>query len=156
MTAFTSNPDAAPSQDVTESIESTVNLIEIIETVIASLQEDQSAMVNHSEQGHLWKFRYGTVEVFVQLTGTTDEDLFTVWSPIMQLPAKDEPGLMRKLLELNWLNTLESHFSFNGNQVVVSSRRTVAELSPSEVSRNITIVASIADEYDEPMQAQFG
>lgn len=155
MTAFTASRDADPTLSL-EDMEVNVNLVEIIETVIASLQEDQSAMVNHSEQGHLWKFKYGTVEVFVQLTGTTDEDTFTVWSAVMMLPARNEAVLMKKLLELNWSSTLEAHFSFTEDQVVVSSRRTVAELSPSEVSRNITIVASIADEYDEPLQAEFG
>ncbi len=128
----------------------------VIETVISSLQEDQSAMVSHSDQGHLWKFKYGSVEVFVQLTGETDDDMLTVWSPVLKLPAKNEPALMRKLLEWNWSSTFEAHFGIMGDQVVVTAQRTVAELSPAEVSRNITVVASVADNYDEILQSEFG
>lgn len=140
---------------VSEEIVS-VNHIDVIETVIASLQEDQSAMVSQAEQGRLWKFKYGSVEVFVQLTGQTDEDMLVVWSPVMKLPAKNEAALTRKLLELNWSDTFESHFCISDNQVVVLAQRTVAELSPAEVSRNITVVATVADNYDESLQQEFG
>ncbi|GAB4466642.1 MAG: YbjN domain-containing protein [Elainellaceae cyanobacterium] len=144
------------SQALTEEIIEATSHLDVVETVISSLQEDQSAMVSRSDQGDLWKFKYGSVEVFVQLTGETDDDMLAVWSPVLSLPAKNEPGLMRKLLELNWTSTFESHFAIMDNSVVVAAQRTVAELSPGEVSRNITMVASIADSYDEILQAEFG
>jgi len=131
------------------------NHLEVIETVISSLQEDDSAMVSHSDQGHLWKFKYGSVEVFVQLTGETDEDMLTVWSPVLKLPVQNEAQLLRRLLEMNWSNTFEARFGIVDDQVVVSSTRTVAELSPGEVSRNITVVATIADNNDESLQGEF-
>jgi hypothetical protein len=135
----------------------TINHVEVIENVIDSLEQDDSAMVNHpSEGGYLWKFKYGSVEVFVQLTGTTDEDTLTVWSTVLKLPAKDESQLMRKLLEMNCSSTLESRFGIIENQVVVISTRTLAELSPGEVSRLITIVATIADNNDDDLRSQFG
>ena len=137
-----------------ESI-ATANHVEVIETVIASLQEDQSAMVSRTGEGYLWKFKYGTVEVFVQLSGLTEEDTLTVWSVVLKFPVKNEAQLLRKLLEMNWMSTLESRFCIAEDQVIVSTTRTVAELSPGEVSRNITIVATIADENDEPLQAEF-
>lgn len=129
---------------------------DVIETVISSLDQNNTAMVSHQENGNLWKFQYGSVEVFVQLTGQSDEDTFTAWSPVMKLPAKNEPHLMRKLLEMNWLNTFEARFGIVDNQVIVLTTRTVAELSPGEISRAITLVASIADENDENLQAEFG
>lgn len=134
----------------------TVNYVETIETVISSLEQDDSAMVSHNEEGYLWKFKYGSVEVFVQLTGSTDEDTFTVWSSVLKLPAKNEPQLMRKLLEMNWAETFESCFAIVDNKVVVLSSRTVAELSPGEISRAVTVVATIADDNDEALQAEFG
>jgi hypothetical protein len=75
---------------------------------------------------------------------------------VLKLPAKDEPKLMRYLLELNCTVTLEARFGIIENQVVVISTRTVAELSPGEISRIITIVATIADNYDEPLIDEFG
>ncbi|GBF82902.1 YbjN domain-containing protein [Aphanothece sacrum] len=129
---------------------------EVIETVIGSLQQNDTAMVQHDEQGYVWKFHYGSVETFVQLTGETDEDLLTVWAPVLQLPAKDQLGLMRKLLEMNWGETFETCFGIMQDKVVVLTQRTVADLSPGEISRAITLVATIADDNDEILKETFG
>jgi hypothetical protein len=128
---------------------------QVIETVIASLALPDSAMVSHDGEGTVWKFEYGTVHVFVQLTGESDEDLLTVWSPVLTLPAKDEPILWRKLLEMNWSETLETCFAILNDQVVVLAQRTVADLSPEETSRLITLVATIADDNDEMLIENF-
>ena len=132
------------------------SLVEVIETVIDSLDSGQTAMVNRSEEWRLWKFKYGTVEVFVQLTGLLEDDTLTVWAAVLKLPAKDEPKLMRQLLEKNWSDTLEARFGIMNNEVVVVTNRSIADLSPGELSRAITIVATIADESDEPLIAEFG
>ena len=129
---------------------------EVIETVISSLEQNESAMVSHSEDAFLWKFQYGSVEVFVQLNGEREEDLLIVWATLLNLPAKDEPGLMRKLLEMNWSDTFEACFAIVEDQVVVSCQRTVAELSPGEISRAITLVANVADDNDDALKEQFG
>jgi Putative bacterial sensory transduction regulator len=129
---------------------------EMIETVISSLQQNDSAMVQHTEKAYLWKFQYGSVEVFVQLTGESDDDFLTVWSSVLKLPVKDELGLTRKLLEMNCSETFESHFGIMNEQVVVISQRSVADLSPGEISRAITLVATVADNNDEMLVESFG
>jgi diphthamide biosynthesis methyltransferase len=96
------------------------------------------------------------VEVFVRLTGKTDDDTLTVWAAVLKLPAKDESKLTRKLLEMNCSSTFEARFGIIENQVVVIAIRTLAELSAGEVSRIITVVATIADNNDEVLQAEFG
>ncbi|MDE5067908.1 MAG: YbjN domain-containing protein [Trichodesmium sp. St16_bin4-tuft] len=136
--------------------ETSLSYIENIETVIAGMAEEQKVMVAQNEAGHLWKFKYGSVDVYVRLTGETDDDTLTVWSYVLKLPAKNEPELMRKLLQMNWLSTMESHFAIVDNQIVVVATRTVAELSPGEISRAITIVATLADDNDELLVAEFG
>lgn len=151
-----STQTAATNDLSAKLVDETTSLVDVIETVIDSLDSDNTAMVNHSEGGYIWKFKYGTVEVFVQLTGTSDEDTLTVWASVLKLPAKDEPQLTRHLLETNWLTTLEARFAIFNSEVVVVSTRTLADLSPGEVSRAITIVATIADENDESLQATFG
>ena len=137
-------------------VESSLSYIQEIETVIGSMAEDQKVMVAENEAGHLWKFKYGSVDVYVRLTGETDDDTLTVWSYVLKLPAKNEPELMRNLLQMNWLSTMESHFAIVDNQIVIVATRTVAELSPGEISRAITIVASFADDYDDVLAAEFG
>ena len=141
---------------VEQMIEESQKPRDTIETVISSLQQDDSAMVLHEDNSYVWKFKYGTVEVFVQLTGETEADIFTVWSAVMKLPAKDEAKLMRKLLEMNWSGTFEACFGIFNEQIVVLAQRTVAELSSGEISRAITLVANLADENDEPLMAEFG
>lgn len=165
MTTQEPNPEMLSTESLsteeivaTELVEdsTTVDHVEIIETVISSLDQDETAMVSHNEDGYMWKFKYGSVEVFVQLTGSTDDDSFMVWSSVLRLPAKNEAELMRKLLEMNWSDTFESRFAVCDDQVVVLSSRTVAELSPGEISRAITVVATIADDNDDALQAEFG
>lgn len=148
--------EAANEAIADELIETTSSYREIIETVISSLEENNSAMVLHTEEADLWKFQYGSVEVFVQLTGETDEDLLTVWSPVLRLPAQDELGLMRQLLQMNSSGTFEACFAILNNQVIVQCQRTVAEISPGEISRTITLVATISDDNDEAFKEKFG
>ena len=133
-----------------------VNYVDVIQTVISSMEQENSAMVSKTNAGHLWKFKYGSVEVFVQLTGSTDDDTLTVWASVLNLPAKNEPELMRKLLEMNSAETFESRFAIINNQVILITTRTVAELSPGEISRAITVVATIADNNEDLLQEQFG
>ena len=140
MISQISNIEVDADQAIEELIDENSSHKEVIETVISSLDGENTAMVNHTDEGSLWKFQYGSVEVFVQLTGETDDDLFTVWANVLKLPAKDEPGLMRRLLEMNWTGTFETCFSINNNQVLVSAQRSVADLYPSEISRIITLV----------------
>jgi hypothetical protein len=157
MTTYEPNPQIVSPESLAniEGI-TTNNYVDVIQTVISSLAQEDSAMVSHGDKGYVWKFKYGSVEVFVQLTGTTDDDTFTVWSSVLPLPAKNEAQLTRKLLEMNWGETFESRFAIADNQVVVVSTRTVAELSPGEISRAITVVATIADNNDDALLAEFG
>lgn len=62
---------------------------------------------------------------------------------------------MRLLLEMNWDGTFETNFGIFNNQIVLSTQRTVDDLSASEISRAITLVASLADEYDEELQSKY-
>ncbi len=132
-----------------------LNYIDVIETVISSLDQHNNVLVNASQDGHIWKFKYGSVDVYIQLTGSLEDDTFTVWSPVLQLPVQNETHLMRKLLELNWLSTFEAHFSLFNQQIVAVTSRSVADLSPGEISHLITLVASIADDHDDGLQSEF-
>jgi hypothetical protein len=127
-----------------------------IEAVISSLDQGDGARVSHDQEGHIWTFKYGSVDVFVQLTGESEFDTLTVWSPVLSLPAKDEPKLMRHLLEMNCGETFEASFGISGEQILVIASRIMQDISPAEISRLMTIVASIADESDDSLQAEFG
>jgi Putative bacterial sensory transduction regulator len=150
------NPDlsnAPTSAELDEMLD--IQHADVIQTVISSLDPNHTAMVSHGAGGHIWKFTYGSVEVFVQLTGNTDDDVLTVWSQVMALPVKNQPELLEKLLKMNWDSTLESRFAITNDYLVVMSTRTVAELSPGEISRSITLVADVADNNDDSLKAAF-
>jgi hypothetical protein len=131
-------------------------MVDLIETVIDSLDSDDTAMVSHGDGGYIWKFKYGSVEVFVQLTGVSEEDTLTVWAVVLPLPTENEAAVMRHLLTLNWAETLEARFALLNADVVVVAKRSLAELSPGEISRAVTIVATLADDHDDALKAQFG
>ena len=136
-------------QDETDESSFTTSYVEVIETVISSLEQEGTAMVNHSESGHLWTFKYGSVDVFVQLSGDTDNDTLTTWSPVHKLPVQNEAKMMRHLLEMNCGDTFEACFGLLDQNVVVFASRTLKDINASEISRLMTIVASIADENDD-------
>jgi len=164
MTSFQADPETVATQSLStnEMIDELLDEatsddpVAVIQTVISSLEEDDTAMVSQTQEGHLWKFKYGSVEVFVQLTGLSDEDTLTVWSAVLQLPVKNEAQLMRRLMEMNWSGTFEACFGIFDEQIVVLASRTLAGVSPGEISRLITIVATIADDNDEALQSEFG
>jgi len=133
--------------------EAKVSHAQTIETVIAGMDSDNSAMVNQTR--NVWKFHYGTVDVAVSITGESPTDTFTVVASVMSLPVQNEPELFRYLLEKNAVETFESRFAIEGDQVIVVSSRSVEDLSAAEISRLITIVATIADEYDEELKTKF-
>ncbi|MEM6445896.1 MAG: YbjN domain-containing protein [Cyanobacteria bacterium P01_D01_bin.123] len=130
---------------VEEELESVSNA-DLVATVISSLKDDVA--YENRENGHTWKFNYGTAEVFVHLTGETENDTLTVWSPVLKRPFPNEAGLFESLLAKNWSETLEARFSLWNDQIVLHSSRTLADISPSEISRAITLVATLADETD--------
>ena len=68
-----------------------------------------------------------------------------------KLPVQNESELMRKLLEMNCGNTFEACFGLIDQSIVVFATRTLMDINPSEISRLITIVASIADENDDEL-----
>jgi hypothetical protein len=156
MATPTTALDMPYMSEATEAELDSASYIDTIEAVITSLDQGDGAKVSHSEEGHIWTFKYGSVDVFVQLTGENEFDTLTIWSPVLMLPAKNEPKLMRHLLEMNCGDTFEASFGISGDQVLVIASRIMQDISPAEISRLMTIVASIADETDDPLQEEFG
>jgi len=126
---------------------------ETIQTVIASMDAEKTAVVNQTND--TWKFKYGTVEIVVNITGDRPTDTFTVLSTVLSFPVKDEARLMKLLLEKNASETFESHFAIQNDQVIIIASRSVEDLSAAEISRLITIVSAIADTNDETLIAEF-
>jgi ribosomal protein L11 len=153
MTTSTEAPPIVEATVTATEMKSDMKFADIIQTVIASMDSDKTAVVN--QPGNTWKFQYGTVEVIVNITGEAPTDTFTVLSTVLSFPVKDEAKLLRLLLEKNASETFEARFAIQNDQVIVVAARSVEDLSAAEISRIITIVAAIADSNDEALKAQF-
>ncbi len=152
MTFATESPTTPV--EATSSFAPPVNhIVQTIQTVIASMDADDSALENQTED--TWKFQYGTVEVVVNITGIEPTDTFTVFSTVLAAPFKDEAKMTRWLLEKNSSDTFEARYAIQNDQVLVLCSRSVEDLSPAEISRIITIVASVADASDEFLVESF-
>ncbi|MGK7907432.1 MAG: YbjN domain-containing protein [Synechococcus sp.] len=137
--------------------EQTVSFQDAVVTVISVLKEEGADAYERREgEGHFWTFKYGTVDVYVHLTGETSEDSLTVWSPVLDLPSRDDLALAKDLLHKNWQETSEARFALWNNRVVIEYVRSLADTSPSDISRAITVVATLADDYDEPLIETYG
>ncbi|MEN9239427.1 MAG: YbjN domain-containing protein, partial [Thermostichales cyanobacterium SZTDM-1c_bins_54] len=73
-------------------------------TAISALTSDP--IYENHQSGHTWKFTYGTVTVYVHLSGEASSDIFTVWAPVLNLPVSKQEALYATLLEKNWSETL--------------------------------------------------
>ena len=129
--------------------------VDVIETVIASLDQGGNAMVSRDGDAYLWKFIYGSVSVYVQLTGTDDEDTLTAWSPILKLPVTNQSELMQELLAMNCGETFEACYGISNQEVLILASRILADINPGEISRLMTIVATIADDMDDVLQKKY-
>ena len=74
MTSASPTPDILEfSSDEPNALGPNLSLVDAIEVVIDSLDSGDTALVSHGKTGHLWKFQYGSVQVFVQLTGSSGD-----------------------------------------------------------------------------------
>ena len=151
---FTTESPITPVEAESSFAPPSNHIVQTIQTVIASMDAENSALENQTED--TWKFKYGTVEVVVNITGIEPTDTFTVFSTVLSAPFKDEAKMTRWLLEKNAADTFEARYAIQNDQVLVLSSRSVEDLSPAEISRIITIVAAIADDNDEIIKENFG
>ncbi|OYQ65597.1 YbjN domain-containing protein [Pseudanabaena sp. SR411] len=151
---FTTESPITPVEAESSFAPPSNHVVQTIQTVIASMDAENSALENQTED--TWKFQYGTVEVVVNITGTEPDDTFTVFSTVLAAPFKDEAKMTRWLLEKNAADTFEARYAIQNDQVLVLCSRSVEDLSPAEISRIITIVAAIADDNDEVLKENFG
>jgi hypothetical protein len=163
MTAAASELTATAEPTMPVDFMESIDIVEEIEAVISSLDYDKTAMVSHGDQGRVWKFNYGSVEVMVQISGSGEDDSFTAWASVfdfgtaaLDAPSGQHAKLMHKVLEMNWLGTLDAKFAISGEKLVVAVTRPIADISPGEISRGITLVATIADDHDDAFKADYG
>lgn len=78
--------------------------------------------------------------------------------PIMEVPDKGREDLYRKMLELNFLKTSDAAFAIDQETQIVYLRalRTLEGLDYEEFVDLLDTVATVADEWDDKLRAEFG
>ncbi len=79
-------------------------------------------------------------------------------SKIMPSPASNREGFFKTLLELNYSATSNSAFCFDkeSDTVYLRASRSVSGLDYEEFEEMLHTVATVADEWDDKLIAQFG
>ncbi|MEL6131091.1 MAG: YbjN domain-containing protein, partial [Cyanobacteria bacterium J06628_4] len=67
----------------------------------------------------------------------------------------NQPKLMEELLAMNCGETFEACFGISNHEVLALASRILADINPGEISRLMTIVATIADEQDDVLQKKY-
>lgn len=102
-----------------------------------------------------WKFSKGSADIHVKIIKGPSNTWFHVTSEIMRVPHQNLLKFYRVLLELNGPATLGASFSIHDNYVFVSMLRPVEGLDTEEIRSMVTIVAEIADKYDDELKEKF-
>jgi len=119
---------------------------------------------------YLWRFnRLGPLndQGFCEVTKGTariginvlpDENYLILRSGFMRIPKENPLPFFRKLLVLNFRDTLDAFFSIDDERdmVFVNLRRPLEGLDYEEFARSLIIVAEVSDQYDKPLIEEFG
>jgi hypothetical protein len=87
-----------------------------------------------------------------------DHGVLLLLSPIMPVPERHQLSLYRRLLELNFLGTADAGFAIDSESEMVYLRamRQLQGLDFDEFAQLVDAVAKVADEWDDPLRAEFG
>ena len=102
-----------------------------------------------------WVFRKGSATIRVKIIKGAESVWFSVDSEIMKIPNQNLLRFYRKLLELNGPATFGTFFNIHNETLLVSALRPVKGLEPEEIESIVTIVAEVADKYDDELKVMF-
>lgn len=102
-----------------------------------------------------WVFNKGSATIRVKIIKGAESVWFSVESEIMRVPNQNLMRFYKKVLELNGPATFGAFFSVRNDILMVSSLRTVEGLEPKEIESIVTIVAEVADKYDDELKLMF-
>ncbi|MFW6050356.1 MAG: YbjN domain-containing protein [Myxococcota bacterium] len=106
------------------------------------------------DQGYT-EVRRGSATVGINVL--PDHGVLVILSRVMDLPAQPPDGLLRHLLELNFLATSDAAFSIDRERgaVYVRALRRLSGLDYDEFEDLLHTVATVADEWDDRLPEMF-
>ena len=149
---MTNNQDDNGNRDV-------VRAVALVEQTISALGIDPSAS-KQARPGHVaFALRRGSARILIAVhspNSDLEQGRIRVVAPVVVLPpAGQEGALLRHLLEANATELVGAAFAVSGEEVVVVTERSVADLDRSEVDTMIRTVGRVADRYDDQLSKMF-
>ncbi len=93
----------------------------------------------------------------VQISALEDHGVLLFLAPIMRVPEKNAEAFYRRLLELSFLATSDAAFAIDKKteQVYLRILRRLEGLDYDEFDDLLHTIASVADEWDDKLRAEF-
>lgn len=109
------------------------------------------------DDGSHWTLQVGSAVLAVDLSRNEvlNEPTLAVSSAILRLPSQELLAFYRRCLELNRI-LVGCSIGVEGDQVLVTSERTLADLNRRAIARMLLNVASAADQFDDDLAEEFG
>ncbi len=94
----------------------------------------------------------------VNVSVLEDVGVLLFLAPIMPVPKSNLESLYRRLLETSYLLTSDAAFAIDGQreEVVVRALRRLSGLDYEEFEDLLDTVGRVADQWDDPLRAEFG
>jgi Tir chaperone family protein CesT len=94
----------------------------------------------------------------VQINVVEEHGVLLLISPVMRVPETDAQAFYRRLLELSFLATSDAAFAIDKKTDMAYLRilRRLEGLDYDEFEDLLHTIASVADEWDDKLRAQFG
>ncbi|MBC8100374.1 MAG: YbjN domain-containing protein [Armatimonadetes bacterium] len=131
------------------------NHIATIENILSMLDVNPSEARAHTMESYRWAFRWGSVEVDVNIMERGSRAFFQVTAPIIYLPDSQRENLLYGILELN-LEMTSAAMGVYRDVIYVFSERPIEGMDAEEARFIITQVAHYADELDHRLVQDFG
>ncbi len=128
----------------------------MVNAYIARFGERAGATLEPLDASGYTLIRKGSASVGINVL--EDHGVLLFVAPVLALPATGRESLYRKLLELSFLSTSDAAFAIDSHrdEIVTRALRRLSGLDYEEFEDLLETVGKVADEWDDPLRAEFG
>jgi hypothetical protein len=127
----------------------------MVNAYLARFGERAGSKLEPLDAGGYTLVRKGSASVGINVL--EDHGVLLFVAPVMPLPHTGRETFYRRLLELSFLTTSDAAFAVDSHrqEVVVRALRRLSGLDYEEFEDLLETVGKVADDWDEPLRAEF-
>jgi hypothetical protein len=128
----------------------------MVNAYLARFGERAGSKLEPLDMGGYTLVRKGSASVGINVL--EDHGVLLFVAPVMPIPHVGRETFYRRLLELSFLTTSDAAFAVDSNrqEIVVRALRRLSGLDYEEFEDLLETVGKVADDWDEPLRAEFG